>query len=175
MRNLFLGLAAVGCAILGVTGCGGSSSTPSAPVSSAATPSATAVPTPTTDPTATARATYLAAASAANAAYNAQYKALCKSTRIADIKSCWAKGFAIEEQFLTAVTAITFPDSMKADVSALISAYTKTAQLANTLSQQDSPNADTLDYNAYNAAVNDGTAASGVVRHDLGLPPVPAV
>jgi hypothetical protein len=75
----------------------------------------------------------------------------------------------------TTISAITFPDTMKADVSALISAETKQAQLENTLSQQANPNADTLDYNALNAAGNDSTAASGVLRHDLGLPPVPPV
>jgi hypothetical protein len=59
--------------------------------------------------------------------------------------------------------------------SALISAYTKTSQLENNLSQQANPNADTLDNNALNAAINDAGATSGVVRHDLGLPPVPPV
>jgi hypothetical protein len=62
---------------------------------------------------------------------------------------------------------------MKADVSALISASTKTAQLESTLSQQNNPNADALDYTAWRT--DDSTAASGVVRHDLGLPPVPSV
>jgi hypothetical protein len=64
---------------------------------------------------------------------------------------------------------------MKADVSALISADTKQAQLDNTLSQEANPGADTADINALKAVVNDSAAASGVVRHDLGLPPVPSV
>jgi hypothetical protein len=172
-----VGLAAAGCTTLGLAGCGSSSSTSTAAgATPSATATATAAPTPTADLTAAAKTAYLAAATTSNTSIDAkQLKALCKSTRIADIKSCWAQNFAIGEQFLTAVTAITFPDSMKADVSALISNDTKTAQLENTLSQQDDPNADTLDYTAWSTASNDGTAAAGVVRHDLGLPPVPPV
>jgi hypothetical protein len=170
MRTGLIGLAAAGCAILGMAGCGSQAASVQ-PSTSAAT-----APTPTADLTAAASAAYLAAATTANDSNTPQIKALCKSpTRIADIKTCWAKSFTTAQKFLTDITAITFPDSMKADVTALISANTKVAQLANTLSQQDDPTADTIDYNAYNAAANDAAAAAGVVRHDLGLPPVPPV
>jgi hypothetical protein len=64
---------------------------------------------------------------------------------------------------------------MQADVSVLISTDTKAAQIANTLSQEANPGADSVDYNALKAVVNDSAAASGVVRHDLRLPPVPSV
>jgi hypothetical protein len=177
MRRL-VGLAVAGCAILVLAGCGSSSSTSTAV---AATPSATAAtaaaaPTPTADLTAAAKAAYLAAATTANAATaSPQHKATCNSTTLANNKACYAQDFTLEEQFLTAISAITFPDNMKADVSALIATETKQAQLENTLSQQANPNADILDYNALKAAGNDSTAASGVVRHDLGLPPVPPV
>jgi hypothetical protein len=174
-------VAALSSALLGtitlltLTGCGGtpSSSLVSTPTP---TPTATPAPAPTANLTATAAAAYLAAATTANVATdNPQHKATCNSATIANNKACYAQEFTLEEQFLTTISAITFPDSMKADVSALISANTKEAQLDNTLSQEANPNADTLDYNALKGVVNDASAASGVVRHDLGLPPVPPV
>jgi hypothetical protein len=169
-------VAALSSALLGtvtlltLAGCGGTASS-----SLVSTPTPTA-PTPTANLTAVAAAAYLAAATAANTATdNPQHKATCNSTTIANNKACFAQGFTIEEKFLTTISAITFPDSMKADVSALISTNTKEAQLDNTLSQEANPGADSVDYNALKAVLNDSAAASGVVRHDLGLPPVPPV
>lgn len=157
--------------LLTLAGCGGTASS-----SLVSTPTAPAAPTPTANLSAVAAAAYLAAATAANTATDKpQHKATCNSTTIANNKACFAQEFTIQEQFLTTISAITFPDSMKADVSALISTNTKEAQLDNTLRQEANPGADSVDYNALKAVVNDSAAASGVVRHDLGLPPVPPV
>jgi hypothetical protein len=158
-----------------LAGCGASATTSSTAATPTPTATATPAPTPTVDVKATAAAAYLAAVGPYNAGLSAPaFKALCTSTRESDIKRCWAQGFTLGEAWLTALSAITFPPAMSADVSALISTKTKSTQIANSLSQEANPGLDTAENNAATTAANDSTAAAGVVRHDLGLPPVPA-
>jgi hypothetical protein len=123
----------------------------------------------------TAAAAYLAAATTLNATRTPAYKRLCNTATNAAVKACTAQSVTDTEKFLTAISAITFPPAMQADVSVLISTDTKAAQIANTLSQEDAPSYDSAELDALAAAGHAASAAAGVVRHDLGLPPVPPI
>jgi hypothetical protein len=156
-----------------LAGCGASATT-SSTATRTPTPTPTPAPTPTVDVKANAASAYLAAATASNAAIHAPgHLALCKSLSERDIQKCYAISFTAEEAFLTAVSAITFPPSMTADVSTFISTWTKVAQIDDGLSQEANPGTDTTNVNAETTGANEASAAAGVIRHDLGLPPVP--
>ena len=77
----------------------------------------------------------------------------------------------MDDKFLAGLYAIVFPVEMKADVNALIAAETKVAAAEHALAQSSNPSYDQADYTAVHS--NDEVAAAGIVRHDLGLPPVP--
>jgi hypothetical protein len=116
---------------------------------------------------------YLALVTPLNAQDDALVKGVCKSfTTNPQWRACYSKLVPIDQKFLTGVYAITFPASMKSDVDALITDETKLLSYDTTLAEEASPNLDTTTYNAESAISTAGSAASGIVRHDLGLPPI---
>ena len=108
-----------------------------------------------------------------NAQDAALVKGVCKSFRTnAQWKACYSKLVPIDQKFLDGLYAITFPTSMKSDIDALISDETQLLEDDTILATEPDPSQDTTTYDAENAIGNAGTAAAGVVRHDLGLPPI---
>jgi hypothetical protein len=106
---------------------------------------------------------------AANTASDAIYKTCKTVTSLAQAKTCWSRSEAVERAFLTAIFAIAYPPSMKADVDAKIAGETKTVSDEATLAAN--PN-DSAAFSADRADGSAETAAANIVRHDLGLPQV---
>jgi hypothetical protein len=122
-----------------------------------------------------AAAAYLAAVTTLNAAPGQAGDKFCPATLTtnAQEKTCYSAIHTAEQAFVQAVFAINFPPEMKADVDALIKADTSAESAANSIATSSDPSTDIADYNSLQQAEKDGTADSGVIRHDLGLPPVP--
>ena len=122
----------------------------------------------------TAAAAYLAAATKSNTATDAA-NALCPgaSPPVAQLTACYTALSAVEKQFIQDIFAITFPPEMKADVDALISSNTQLESAYNGLAHN--PTTDYADAATINTQGSAAVAASGVMRHDLGLPPVPTL
>jgi hypothetical protein len=117
---------------------------------------------------------YLTAATTSNAASDAAFK-LCpgNSPTAAQLKACYGADYTAEQAFIQAIFAINFPAEMKTDVDALIKANTQEASALNGLAGSSNPNSDYSDAGTLKTAADAGVAAAGVIRHDLGLPPVP--
>jgi hypothetical protein len=129
-----------------------------------ASSSTNAAPTPTANVAAAAKTAYLVATQIVGSVPTNPSACATSPPPPSTMAARWREISGLVDKFRRAVSAITFPASMKADVGALISAYTKVSQLASTLSNQANPNADTLDSNAFHAASTDATAADGVDR-----------
>jgi hypothetical protein len=121
-----------------------------------------------------AAAAYLAAATTFNAADDAASK-LCpgNTPTTAQLTACYGAYYTADQAFIQAIFAITFPPEMKADVDGLIKAETQVASADDSIASSSDPNSDYADFATDRTAGNDEVAAAGVVRHDLGLPPVP--
>jgi hypothetical protein len=174
MRHVRMGLLLVS-AILLMSACGGTSANvPLAAPTPNPTAEPTVLPTPTPNLLATAGQQYLALVAPLNAQITALDKGACKTyTTNAQWHACYSKLVSLDTAFLAGFYKIVFPASMKSDVDAAISAYVKLQSLDSTLATEPAPNQDVAGYNAQRAAGADGEAALGVVRHDLGLPPLP--
>jgi hypothetical protein len=171
-RGLVIGLVAISGL---VAGCGSSGSAPAAPIPTPTTaPTATTAPTPTPNLLATAAQQYLALATTLNAQETTLGNGACKSfTTTVQWHACYSQSLPLDHKWLNGLYMITFPSSMMSDVNAMISAETKVLSFEASLADSPNPSADTSDYNGDNTATSDAQAAAGVVRHDLGLPPVP--
>lgn len=157
-----------------LSGCG-AAGTAAAPTIAPAPPTATATaaPTPTADLTAAAGAAYLAAATTANAAGTALNTTVCghATVTLAQSKGCWSQSETIDRVFLTTIFGINYPTSMKTDVDAQITAQTEV--VADDAAMVASPG-DAATYNIAMSDVRAETGTANIVRHDLGLPQVPA-
>jgi hypothetical protein len=153
-----------------LVGCGAApAATTPAPVATA-TPTAVPTATPTPDLTPAAAAAYLAAATTVNAGFTALNKAYPASMSLAQAKRYWSQAEKLDRTALTTIFAIAYPASMETDVNAMIAAQTKVVADDSALA------ADPNDKAAYAANTTDTTAASAasnVVRRDLGLPQIP--
>jgi hypothetical protein len=144
-----------------------------------ATPSRVVTPVPTVAPTpdlfATAAIAYLAAANTINASNALAAKTpSCKTqgghyTSTAAAKACWAQYSAADKIFLSAIYAISYPPSMKADTDAQITAMTKEATDDDELAFDPTTPGLVATENADSTAES---ATANIVRHDLGLPQV---
>jgi hypothetical protein len=133
-----------------------------------------ATQTPTPNVTKVAATAYLAAATAYNTALDADNK-LCPgpNNTNAQVTACYGAYYKADQAFQQALFAINFPPGMKADVNAMISADSTQANTENSIATSSDPNNDYSDFTALTTASNNTSAAAAIVRHDLGLPPVP--
>jgi hypothetical protein len=149
---------------LALAGCG----------AAAAPSAATATPTITPNVQQAAATAYLAEAVKFNDAIAAA-STLCPgpTNTAAQLKACYGALYTAEEAHIQAVFAIKFPAGMKADVNQLITTNTQVASASEGLSTSSDPATDDTDLASVNTEQNASTAAAELVRHDLGLPPVP--
>ena len=136
------------------------------------TGSTSAKPTPTVKEAAASE--YLAAATTYNAAIDAASKLCPGATDTnAQLAACYSGYYKADQAFQQAVFAIRFPPGMTADVDALITACSLQTQADYGIATSPDPNGDYSGIAADNTAAANASAAASVVRHDLGLPPVP--
>ena len=155
-----------------IAGCGPAASSGSASSAAAVQTTAAPSPTPTPDLHAAAAKAYLAWATAGNKVGDSDNAALNAATTLAQQHTAWKKMAQDTQKELDDLLNIQFPPEMKSDVDGLIKAMTAEVNDFNALSQ-DSGAALNQDASQLQADGNAHSAAAQIIRHDLGLPPVP--
>jgi hypothetical protein len=148
------------------------------PVAVAPTPTPSATPSPTSTPTPdpeavrkTAADAYLAAAETSNKAFKTLDKKYKTFGTLSRARAYYKASAKIDLAFINKMKGITFPDDTKGDVHSMVAKWLEVQSLETEGSGVKSWTAVLSVQKALTTASRKASAASNLVRSDLGLPP----
>jgi hypothetical protein len=167
MRTTLIGLAAAGCAILGLAGCGSAS-----PITTNTTTAATSTAAASATPDVAQLAAAFAALNAtANAALTAARNQIPAVPTTAQVRAAIGAGLAAYLAFDAGLQRLNLPTSMSADVTAQLHADSQVEADYQNVPSDASLSQMAMDLSTAHQDSTAAGAATITLRRDLGLPP----